>query len=110
MAAMRTWMFVIAYMVFGPLAAPSDAGAAEVSLGVNAPMGSLTVEQQNTNLANLHATARWVAFRDKTLLPLLVAEPDDPHLPNFLKQAEAILAWRTTVPEEDRFWKVDANS
>jgi hypothetical protein len=27
-----------------------------------------------------------------------------------VKTAEAILAWRTTVPEEDRFWKVDANS
>jgi hypothetical protein len=52
---MRTWMFVIASILFGALAAPNDAGAEEVSLGVNAPMGSLTVEQQNTNLSNLHA-------------------------------------------------------
>jgi hypothetical protein len=60
--------------------------------------------------SKLSATARWVAFRDKTLLPLLAAEPDDPNLPNFLKKAEAILAWRSTVPEEDRLWRADTNS
>ena len=51
------------------------------------------------------ATASWIRFRDKTLLPKMKYRPDDPNLPNFLKQVEAILAWRATVPPEDRFWK-----
>jgi hypothetical protein len=38
-------------------------------------------------------------------------EADDecktPNLPNFLKQVEAILAWRAAVPLEDRFWRSD---
>jgi hypothetical protein len=33
--------------------------------------------------------------------------PEDPNLPNFLKQVEAILAWRAAVPPEDRFWRQD---
>ncbi len=57
--------------------------------------------------SKLSATARWVAFRDKTLLPMIAAEPHDPNLPNFLQQAEAILAWRATIAPEERFWKAD---
>lgn len=53
----------------------------------------------------LSATASWNAFRDMTLLPMMQARPDDPNLPSFLKQVETILAWRATVPAEDRFWK-----
>jgi hypothetical protein len=51
----------------------------------------------------LSATASWLRFRDKTLLPMIKHSPDDPNLPNFLRQVEIILAWRTTVPAEDRF-------
>lgn len=55
--------------------------------------------------SKLSATARWIAFRDKTVIPMIAAEPDDQNLPNFLKQIEAILAWRATIAAEDRFWK-----
>jgi hypothetical protein len=51
------------------------------------------------------ATASWIRFRDKTLLPMMQRDPDDPNLPNFLRQVEIILAWRETIPVEDRFWK-----
>ena len=57
--------------------------------------------------SRMSATMRWVAFRDKTLRPMIAAEPDDPNLPNSLKQVEAILAWRATIAPEDRFWKAD---
>lgn len=53
----------------------------------------------------LGSTAAWLEFRDETLLPMIEAMPDDPNLRSFLKQAEKILAWRETVPAEDRFWK-----
>jgi hypothetical protein len=53
----------------------------------------------------LSATASWLRFRDKTLLPMIERRPDDPNLPNFLTQVESILAWRATVPAENRFWK-----
>ena len=53
----------------------------------------------------LAATSSWLDFRDKTLLPIIAHMPDDPNLPNFLRQTERILAWRSTVPPEDRFWK-----
>lgn len=55
----------------------------------------------------LSTTASWIAFRDKTLLPLIRQRPDDPNLPNFLKQAEAVLAWWAAIPAVDRFWKAD---
>lgn len=55
--------------------------------------------------SKLGSTAAWIAFRDETLLPMIHERPDDPNLPNFLRQVEAILAWRATVPEEDRFWR-----
>ena len=57
--------------------------------------------------SKLSSTASFVAFRDKTLLPMIRHRPDDPNLPNFLKQVEAILAWRAAVPPDDRFWKAD---
>jgi hypothetical protein len=57
--------------------------------------------------SKLGATAAWISFRDRTLLPMLRHKPDDPNLPNFLKQVELILAWRATIPPEKRFWKSD---
>jgi hypothetical protein len=53
----------------------------------------------------LSATASWIRFRDKTLLPMMEHRPDDPNLGNYLRQVESILAWRTSVPAQDRFWK-----
>ena len=58
----------------------------------------------------LSSTASWVRFRDDTLLPMLRYRPDDPNLPNFMKQVEAILAWRATIPPERRFWKADPDT
>lgn len=55
--------------------------------------------------SRLSSTASWIRFRDETLLPMIEHRPDDANLPNFLKQVEAILAWRAAVPAEDRFWK-----
>ncbi len=55
--------------------------------------------------SKLAATSSWLGFRDNTLLPMIRQSPNDPDLPNFLKQAERILAWRATVPPENRFWK-----
>ncbi len=57
--------------------------------------------------SRLSTTASWISFRDRTLIPLIQQRPDDPNLPKFLQQAEAVLAWRATVPPEDRFWKAD---
>jgi len=54
--------------------------------------------------SKLSSTAAWLSFRDKTLLPMIEHRPDDPNLSNFLKQVEAVLAWRADVPPEDRFW------
>lgn len=55
--------------------------------------------------SKLSSNAAWLSFRDRTLLPMIQHRPDDPNLSNFLKQVEAILAWRAAVPLEDRFWK-----
>jgi hypothetical protein len=55
--------------------------------------------------SKLAPTASWLAFRDKTLLPMIAYRPDDPNLPNFLIQAERVIAWRANLPPEDRFWK-----
>jgi hypothetical protein len=57
--------------------------------------------------SRLSSTDAWLSFRDKTLLPMIKHLPDDPNLPTFLKQVETILAWRSTVSPEDRFWKAD---
>jgi hypothetical protein len=55
----------------------------------------------------LSSNASWIFFRDATLLSMIEHRPNDRNLPNFLKQVEAILAWRATVSPEDRFWKAD---
>lgn len=57
--------------------------------------------------SRLSSTASWIAFRDRTLLPMMRSDPDDPNLPNFLAQVEKILAWRATVRPQDRFWRPD---
>ncbi len=57
--------------------------------------------------SKLAATQSWIDFRDRTLLPLIAARPDDRHLPLFLARAEAVLAWRAGIAPEDRFWKAD---
>lgn len=53
------------------------------------------------------STVRWMKFRDRTLLPMIEAMPDDPNLPRFLAQTEKILAWRAAIPAAERFWKPD---
>ncbi len=57
--------------------------------------------------SRLSSTAAWQRFRDGTLLQLIAGRPDDPHLPQFLAQTEAVLAWRAALPPEQRFWKAD---
>jgi hypothetical protein len=57
--------------------------------------------------SKLSSTASWEAFRDKTLLPMIEHRPDDPNLPNYLKQVEEVLAWRATISPADRFWKAN---
>jgi hypothetical protein len=57
--------------------------------------------------SRLASSAAWVRFRDKTLLPMIAHCPDDPNLPRFLAQVEAILAWRAAIPAHDRFWRAD---
>lgn len=57
--------------------------------------------------SRLSSTARWLRFRDGTLLPLIAERPDDQFLPQFLAQTEAVLAWRAALPPEQRFWKAD---
>jgi hypothetical protein len=57
--------------------------------------------------SRLASSARWRAFRDRTLLPMIAERPEDPHLPRFLEQTEKILAWRATIPPERRIWKAD---
>lgn len=53
------------------------------------------------------STASWLRFRGGTLLPLIADRPDEPFLPKFLAQTEAVLAWRAALPPEQRFWKAD---
>ena len=57
--------------------------------------------------SKLSATASWIRFRDKTVLPMIEHRPHDPNLRNFLVQIEAILAWRASIPPGHRFWKAD---
>ena len=54
--------------------------------------------------------AAWLAFRNRTLFPMSRPAPQDPDLPGFPKQGEAILAWRAAVSPEDRFWKADRSA
>lgn len=57
--------------------------------------------------SRLASTARWMKFRDRTLLPMIEAMPDDVNLPRFLEQTEKVLAWRATIAPERRIWKPD---
>lgn len=57
--------------------------------------------------SRLSSSAAWRRFRDGTLRPLIEARPGDSALPRFMEQAEAVLAWRETVPTALRFWKAD---
>jgi hypothetical protein len=57
--------------------------------------------------SRLGSTAAWISFRDRTVLPMLRQQPDDPNLPNFLARIEEILAWRAAITPEHRFWKPD---
>jgi hypothetical protein len=49
------------------------------------------------------ATRHWQQFRDE-LSSLLPAYAGDPNLPQYLKTADQVIAWRATVPPEGRFW------
>ena len=60
--------------------------------------------------SRIASTARWMKFRDRTLLPMIEVMPDDLNLPLFLAQTEKILAWRAAIPAADRFWKPDMPS
>jgi hypothetical protein len=51
---LKSLVFVIACILFGAIPTHADTAVSPV-VGVNAPMGSLTIERQNINLANLHA-------------------------------------------------------
>lgn len=53
------------------------------------------------------STARWIEFRDETLLPLIEVRPGDTFLADFARQVERILAWRAEIPPERRFWRAD---
>ena len=53
----------------------------------------------------LSSTERWIAFRDKTLKPMMLMHLIDANLPKILRQTEPILAWRATVPHEWQVWK-----
>jgi hypothetical protein len=41
--------------------------------------------------SRLSSSERWRDFRDRTLLPAIAANPEDPNLPRFLAQTEKIL-------------------
>lgn len=53
----------------------------------------------------LSRTSSWLRFRDVTLMPLLRHRPDDANLAAFLKQAEAVLAWRASLRPDQHFWQ-----
>jgi hypothetical protein len=57
--------------------------------------------------SELSSTARWIEFRDRTLLPMMKMWTDDAQLPKFLRQVELILFWRSGVPVEQRLWRSD---
>lgn len=52
----------------------------------------------------LSPTSRWLRFRDATLVPMIWHRPDDANLAAFLRQTEAVLAWRASLRPEQRFW------
>ena len=51
------------------------------------------------------ASERFIAFRDRTLIPMVEAHPDDLFLRGMLEGLERRLAWRETVPDAWRFWR-----
>lgn len=57
--------------------------------------------------SRMSATSAWIRFRDETLRPLRAENPTDPAFGMFLEQVAAILAFRESVPPEERFWKAD---
>lgn len=57
--------------------------------------------------SRMSATSAWIRFRDRTLRPLRAENPTDPAFGMFLEQVAAILAFRESVPPEERFWKAD---
>jgi hypothetical protein len=52
------------------------------------------------------STRSWQEFGDE-LACLLRAYPGDPNLPLYIAAADTVIAWRATVPAEDRFWADD---
>lgn len=55
--------------------------------------------------SKFRSDAKWRHFRDTCVIPMIEANPDDPNWPLRLAQIEKILAWRASVPAEDRFWQ-----
>jgi len=53
------------------------------------------------------SSAKLRDFRDRCAIPMMRSRPDDPNWPAFLQQVDIVLAWRETIPPEDRFWKPD---
>jgi len=74
--------------------------------GVPADLGRLTYLIEVPGY--MSSTARWVSFRELTLLPLIAHDPENPHWPLFLKAADDVLAWREAVPPHLRFWTQSA--
>jgi len=56
--------------------------------------------------SEMASTAAFIRFRDRTLLPMIAADPGDPDLPRFLRCVETVLAWRATIPAEKSFWRL----
>jgi hypothetical protein len=56
------------------------------------------------------STARWIEFRDDTLLPMIEHHPGDAFLADYARQIEKILAWRAAIPPEQRFWKAEQSA
>jgi len=48
----------------------------------------------------------WHRFRHE-LEALLQHHRDDPSLPHYIAAADQVIAWRDTVPPQDRFWAAD---
>ena len=38
---------------------------------------------------------------------MIAEDPDDLYLRDLMTCIEDVLAWRATIPEQDRFWKKD---
>ncbi len=57
--------------------------------------------------SRFRSDAKWIHFRDTCVVPMIEACPDNPNWPRYLAQIEKILAWRASIPVEDRFWKPD---